>query len=107
MVIYEVNLDIDKDVAAAFADWLKPHIDEMLEIDGFFRAQWFEVEADAEDRVSWSVRYDVYTRDDLQRYFDHHAARMRGDGLRRFEGRFRATRRILKARSLGPGEALS
>ena len=30
MVIYEVNLAVDTEVAEAYADWLGPHIDEIL-----------------------------------------------------------------------------
>ncbi len=100
MVIYEVNLAIDADVADAYAAWLAPHIDEVLAVPGFGSAEWWAVEADGEDRqrVRWCVQYRVESREALQDYFDEHAERLRGDGLARFGGRFDAARRILLPR---------
>ena len=97
MVVYEVNLAVDLDVADDYAAWLGPHIDELLALDGFEGAEWFVVEQEANDwRVHWCIQYRVRDREALQAYFDEHAARLRGDGLDRFGGRFAATRRILE-----------
>lgn len=100
MVIYEVNLAVDADIAEAYAAWLAPHIDEVLAVPGFVSAEWWTVEADRQpgDRVRWCVQYRVESRAALRDYLDHHAARLRGDGLDRFGGRFDATRRILVPR---------
>ena len=102
MVIYEVNQSVDADVAEAYAAWLGPHIDEVLAVPGFVSAEWWAVEpdgeADAGARRRWCVQYRVESRAALQTYFDEHAARLRGDGLARFGGRFEATRRILVPR---------
>ena len=43
--MYEVNLEVDSDVAPAFKDWLRPHMADMLNIDGFLSAEMFAVEA--------------------------------------------------------------
>ncbi|MDX1420132.1 MAG: DUF4286 family protein, partial [Rubricoccaceae bacterium] len=70
-----------------------------LALDGFLGADWFEVEPEADTRdgrVRWCVQYRLRDRAALQDYFDRHAARLRGDGLTRFEGRFEATRRVLR-----------
>lgn len=101
MVIYEVNLTVDVDVAAAYAAWLAPHIAEVLAVPGFQTARWFEVEPDdpSDGRRQWVVQYRVESREALQAYFDDHAARLRGDGLDRFGGRFTATRRVLRPRA--------
>ena len=37
--IYEVNLLIDEDICEPYMAWLKPHMQEMLSIDGFCSAQ--------------------------------------------------------------------
>jgi len=110
IVIYEVNLSVDSAIADAYAAWLADHIREMLKIPGFFRARWYERRPEDEGRdpaevALWTVSYDVYSRDDLERYFREDAPRMRGDGVARFGGRFEASRRILEPRSLG-GEPL-
>ncbi len=95
MVIYEVNLWVDRDVADSYLAWLKEHIAEMEAFEGFGKASLLQVENDSEDQVLWSVHYPVATPKDLHRYFEEDAPKMRGDGIRRFEGKFKATRRIL------------
>src|SRR5690606_19322006 len=105
VVIYEVNLSVDAEVAGAYAAWLGPHIDELLALDGFLGAARFAVEGDAGSgpgrapRVRWCVQYRLRDREALDRYFEEHAARLRGDGLARFRGRFEATRRVLVRRA--------
>jgi UMP-CMP kinase len=42
------------------------------------------------------VSYRVESREHLQEYFDVHSKRLRGDGIKRFNGKFTASRRILK-----------
>ena len=106
MVIYEVNLTVDAEIADDYAAWLGPHIKEILEVDGFLSAEWFEVEADGEDYVHWCVQYRVKDRTALETYFVEHADRLRGDGLERFGGRFTAERRIL-SRSASIGQEIS
>ncbi|WP_412060802.1 DUF4286 family protein [Rubrivirga sp. IMCC45206] len=99
MVIYEVNLAVDADVAPAYAAWLAPHIDEILALPGFESAEWWRVEETSPDgRVRWCVQYRVASRAALADYFRDHADRLRGDGLARFAGRFTASRRVLLPR---------
>ena len=102
-VIYEVNLAVDAEVAASYRAWLEPHIHEVLAVPGFVSAEWWDVEASAGDepdgRVRWCVQYRVASREALHAYVDEHAARLRGDGLERFGGRFEASRRVLALRS--------
>jgi len=100
-VIYEVNIEVDKDVAESYRAWLVPHMKEMLTIDGFEEATLADVEslpsgggASTSGRLSMVATYRVSSREKLQEYFDVHAARLRGDGVNRFKGRFQCTRRI-------------
>ncbi|MDX1418995.1 MAG: DUF4286 family protein, partial [Rubricoccaceae bacterium] len=75
MVIYEVNLAVDAEIADAYAAWLGPHIGEILALDGFLGADWFEVEPEADTRdgrVRWCVQYRLRDRAALQDYFDRH-----------------------------------
>lgn len=100
MVIYEVNLAVDADIAEVYEAWLHEHVRDMLAIDGFWKVDWFdrrrEDEAEAGlDQVLWTMQYHVQSRKALDNYFEHHAAKMRGDGMQRFAGQFSATRRIL------------
>ncbi|MDX1532483.1 MAG: DUF4286 family protein [Rhodothermales bacterium] len=98
MIIYEVNLTVQPEIADAYAAWLAAHVREMLTFDGFEAAEWLE-DAEAEGPARrWTVQYRVRSPEHLRRYFDAHAERMRGEGVERFGGRFSATRRILRMR---------
>ena len=106
MIVYEVNLTVKRDAADEVAAWLPGHIREMLALPGFESAEWFEdVDYDAEEGADprWTVHYRLRTHDDLVRYFEEDAERMRADGLERFGGSFEATRRVLRSRTAVEG----
>lgn len=103
MVIYEVNLTMDPGVAPEIEAWLPGHVAELLEIDGFERAEWFDVGPDEEGRARFSLRYHITSQEHLDRYFEHDAERMRADGIKRFGGQFTATRRVLTPVQSFPG----
>lgn len=96
---YEVNLDLEAGIEAEYLDWLRAHVAEILALDGFVSASIRRVldPPPAPGRAAYSVLYTLRDAAALQSYFDHHAARMREDGLRRFAGRFVASRRVLEA----------
>ena len=99
MLVYEVNLVVDDEIADAFGQWLEPHIEEMLTFHGFESAKWWSRIPEDEGSVAqdklWTIQYSIKSRKDLERYFEVNASRMREDGLLNFGGRFVATRRIL------------
>lgn len=99
MTIYEVNLAVDAAIIDAYRAWLASHVAEMLALPGFESARVMEVEepAAAAREVALCVQYRLRDREALARYLAEHAARMREDGLARFGGRFRASRRIMSA----------
>ena len=103
MVIYEVNLSIDNEIYQDYKIWLDEHILEMLKFDGFLNATVMRqsVNADESDaQTHLTVQYQVERAEDLQTYFTEHALKMRGDGVKRFEGRFTATRRTFEVESV-------
>lgn len=104
MLTYEVNLRVDAAAAEAYATWLHLHIEELLGEPGFVSAEWWRVEEPSapEGSVQWTIHYRVETAEALQNYFDGPASRFRADGLKRFGGRFDASRRVLHRRSAHP-----
>lgn len=101
MIVYEVNLTVDRAIADDYADWLAGHIREMLTLPGFVSAEWlvdrhYDEDEGADPR--WSIQYRLGSHDDFVRYEQTHAERMRAEGLERFGDRFSATRRILEER---------
>ncbi|MBT8080633.1 MAG: DUF4286 family protein [Gammaproteobacteria bacterium] len=94
-VIYEVTLDVDREIATEFDEWLSAHVAEMLELPGFVSAETLESETDEEDRVQRVTRYTLEGRDELNAYLAGQAAAMRQDAIERFGERFQASRRVL------------
>lgn len=99
MPIYEVNLFVDNDIAEEMAVWLRRHMREMLDFEGFEEARWYQLEPEG-GKQRWVCHYHVEKMQQLQEYFDHHAAAMREDGLKRFGSGFKANRRILYEREV-------
>jgi hypothetical protein len=96
MIIYEVNLALQNDIADAYMTWLRDHIKEILEIDGFIRAEVFAEQAPAADVRRIVVHYHLHNLASLESYFANHAERLRADAINNFGDKFTATRRVLE-----------
>lgn len=98
MIVYEVSIDVDRAIVAAYLEWLREHVAQMLRFDGFVEAHIAE-RADLPDdapRHGFVIAYRLRDRAALDAYFANHATDMRADGERRFGGRFSASRRVLR-----------
>lgn len=95
MVIYEVNLDINKQIFSEYYSWLVKHIELMLQFDGFMYAEVAN-ETEEEDAKSTkiTIRYIIKSLKDLESYLTHFAEQMRADAAQRFGEQFTSTRRI-------------
>jgi hypothetical protein len=102
-IIYEVNLEVDTAIASEFAEWLVPHIQEMIIFDGFKSAQWYSRQNSDENNQApvhlWTIHYQLEDRTSYDNYVLNHAPRMRDEGILKFSGKFKATRRILNKES--------
>lgn len=96
MIVYEVNLRVERAIAPAYEDWLHAHVAQMLALPGFIGAELFE-EPGAGDaaHVAWCCQYRLLDAAALERYLREHAPRLRAEGVARFGDRFSATRRVL------------
>lgn len=91
MVVYEVNISIEDNCRAEYLKWLKVHVNQMLNIEGFQKTEVFlEVSS---SRII--VKYYVENQEMLDNYLKFHASKMRNDGLKKFEGKFAIDRRVL------------
>ena len=81
MVVYEVNLEFDVAIAAAYREWLEAHMREMLALPGFRSAQVHEVvdPLPTAGRLGLCVRYQVSDLAALETYQREHAPRLRAD----------------------------
>lgn len=97
-IVYEVNVEVDAEIAAAYRTWLRAHIAEILALPGFVDARTFEVRdpAPTAGRIALCVQYRLTGTAALDAYLREHAPRLRADGVARFGERFRAQRRVLR-----------
>ncbi|MCB0389648.1 MAG: DUF4286 family protein [Bdellovibrionales bacterium] len=96
LIIYEVNLKIEPEIASEFVAWLKQHVRDMLQIPGFKSAEIFQEESN-EPILQLCVKYHVGSREELEDYFKILAPSMRAQGIEKFGQLFKASRRILYA----------
>ena len=94
-VIYEVTLNVDREIIDEFDDWLSGHAMEMLELPGFTAARIYAAESDDESRACRIARYELESRALLDEYLAGPAAAMRQSGADLFGDRFDASRRIM------------
>jgi hypothetical protein len=97
-VIYEVNLEADAAIEAAFDTWLRDHIADMLQLPGFRGAEVLTDASSPAGRVRRTVQYRLADQAALDAYLLEHAPRMRARGVERFGERFSAERRVLAHR---------
>lgn len=93
MVIYEVNLEISREVFSSYCTWLEKHVEEIAQLPGFFGADIFR-DNDAANKLV--VFYRLQSMADYDNYMTKHAPKMREDALQRFPNQFKATRRVLQ-----------
>lgn len=96
MLIYEVNVTLADSDANSYRKWLKGHVDEIVEIEGFSRAIILKQTNQEAKTVEWTVQYFVRSKSDLDRYLAEDAPRLRGEAEKLFGGKFKAQRRVLE-----------
>ncbi len=97
-VIYEVNLEADAEIEAAFDTWLRDHIADMLQLPGFRAAEVLSDASAAPGKVRRTVQYRLTDQAALDRYLREHAPSMRTRGAALFGERYTAERRVLAHR---------
>jgi hypothetical protein len=95
MVIYEVNLMIDKEVFTPFQLWLKEHVKKMISLPGFIQAHILKPEIEnLSEQEQLTVQYQLTDREALTTYFAQYASKMREDGINQFKNKFSTQRRV-------------
>ncbi|MGL6224079.1 MAG: DUF4286 family protein [Steroidobacteraceae bacterium] len=98
-VLYEVNLDAEAGIEGPFDTWLRDHIADVLQFDGFLSAEVLDDDTDTPaGRVRRTVLYRLRNQAALDAYLRDHAPRMRQQGIEKFGDRYSARRRVLAHR---------
>lgn len=95
MILYEVRVAVDNEIAEAYRAWLETHIREILALPGFDFAELLR-EPVNDTREGFIVHYWLQNRSALELYLRDHAPRLRQDSLNRFGSRFSVDRRVLE-----------
>ena len=97
MILYEVNLSISLDIFDDYLTWLEKHIKIMLRFSGFKKAILLkDIRTVQSENGHITVQYLVDNIESLNNYLDNHSQQMRDDGLRRFQGKFSASRKVFE-----------
>ena len=97
MIVYEVNLFVQRAIEAEYRAWLDAHVREIRALPGFVGAEVYERREPpaADGELVLCTQYRLRDAEALADYLHEHAPRLRADGIARFGDRFRAERRVL------------
>ena len=98
MIIYNVTIKVDKDIAAEWLSWMTDeHIPELMETGLFVDSKLYRLlEMDESDGVTYAAQYHCASINEYEKYLSDHAATMREKGIQRFKDRFVAFRTVME-----------
>jgi len=97
MIIYNVTVNIDEDVAADWLKWMKEkHIDDVLKIGIFTEARICRVLAEEEGGLTYAIQYTCADMASYERYRDEFAPALQADAAKHYSGKFTAFRTLLE-----------
>jgi len=96
-ILYEVNAEMDGDLALEYKAWLTPHIRKILSLPGFQKAEVFEdLDAFPSGPVRFVVQYTLESERALEDYLKGSAKLMRQEAVDKFGDRLKLNRRRLR-----------
>jgi hypothetical protein len=101
MIIYEVNIRVERIDVREYSEWLRLHVDDMLRLPGFLGAKIFARKPEDEGQVSdsasyFTVHYELKDQGSLDRYLREFAPKMRALAQEKFGEHFKVQRRVLR-----------
>lgn len=98
MIIYNVTLKVENEVAAAWIGWMKTeHMADLMKTGLFTDCRLCKLlEQDETDGVTFSAQYFCNSLEEYHRYISDFAPEMRERGNQRFGGKFVAFRTIME-----------
>lgn len=98
MIIYNVTLKVETEVADEWINWMKTeHIQDLLDTGLFTECRLCRLlEQDETEGVTFSAQYACPDMTAYNNYIDNHAQSMRDKGFARFGGKFVAFRTVME-----------
>ena len=98
MIIYNVTVQVEKEIAAQWLHWLKhEHIPDLMNTGCFTNYQIVKLlDVDESEAITYAIQYYASSRELLDKYLDDHAAAVRKKGVEKWGERFVAFRTIME-----------
>lgn len=93
--VYELVLDIDREIIDSFDDWLTSFVEESLQQPGFTDAKVLSAEGDHDGRDRRVIHFQLDSRQALTDYQSGQEARMLADATERFGSQFQVDRAVM------------
>ena len=98
MIIYNVTIKVNNDVADAWLTWMKTeHMAEVMSTGLFVDCRLCRLlEQDELEGLTYTAQYSLESIDQYNTYIDQHAEKMREKGFKLFGGKFAAFRTVME-----------
>ncbi|MBK9760332.1 MAG: DUF4286 family protein [Flavobacteriales bacterium] len=97
MIIYNVTVNVDVDVAEEWLHWMKSaHIPDVMATGLFLDNRICRILAEEEGGLSYAIQYTCTDMETYERYKAEHAPRLQADTQKRYAGKFVAFRTLLE-----------
>jgi hypothetical protein len=93
--IYEVCIHLPEEILDIYEAWLRPHVDEMLNLPYFTSAQIFKARDLQKGSIELKVHYSLASPSSLDEYLKEAAPRMRAQLPEALHGKVHYTRCLL------------
>ena len=97
-VLYEVSLEADAAIAGPFDTWLRDHVADVLQSDGFQSAEILDDDSTPPGRIRRIVQYRLRDRAALEHYLATQAPQLEAAGRALFGDRYASVPRVLPHR---------
>ena len=101
MIIYNVTVKVDNDIAQNWVQWMKEeHIPELMKTGLFVDYRLcYLLEQDETEGKTYTAQYFCDNMEHYNTYINEHASKMRQKGFERFGNKFAAFRTVMKVES--------
>lgn len=97
MIIYNVTVNIEKDVHDEWLEWMKTkHIPDVMATGFFLENKLCKVLVDEEQGITYSFQYTCKNMEDLKEYQRLHAPRLQKEVADKYANKFVAFRTLLE-----------
>ncbi len=99
MILYNVTINIDKDVEAEWLDWMKStHIPDVMATGMFVRNEFYKLLGEIDNNgITYSVQYFAKSMAEVDLYLEKYAYELRKELLEKYKDKHVAFRTVLEA----------